>query len=122
MMARSRRAIPANSPDKEAERAAHRAEGRHAAPVHQPEHAAEGPVTRWYHILSSKTVFGHSRGERAELTLTEDQASALMAAGHITPADASAAPVAATAAATAPEQSEETGATPEDNDADNSAE
>lgn len=117
-----RRAIPANSPEREAQRAANRAEGRHAAPAHQPEHAAEGPVARWYHILSSKTVFGHSRGERAELTLTDAQASALMAAGHIAPADVPAAPVAAPAATPAPEESEETGATPDDNDADNSAE
>lgn len=119
-----RRAIPANSPEREAQRAANRAEGRHAAPAHQPEHAAEGPVARWYHILSSKTVFGHSRGERAELTLTDAQASALMAAGHITPADeptaTAPAPVLSfTAVVTPPE---ETGATPDDNDADNSAE
>lgn len=117
-----RKAVPQNSPEQEAQRAANRAAGRHAAPAHQPEHAAEGPVARWYHIISSKTVFGHTRGERAELTLTDAQASALMAAGHITPADVPAAPVAADAAATAPEQSGETGTTPDDNDADNSAE
>lgn len=118
-----RRAIPANSPAQEAQREENRSHGRHAAPAHQPEHAAEGAVERWYHIISSKTVFGHKRGERAALTLTDAQANALMAAGHITPADAPAAPVAAPAAAPAPEQSEDTGTTPDDHDADtNSAE
>jgi hypothetical protein len=123
-MARSRRAIPANTPDQEAQRAENRSHGRHAAPAHQPEHAADGPVERLYHVLSRRGVFGHPQGAVASLKLTDGQASALMAAGHIAPADTPVAPVAAYAAPPAPEESEETGTTPEDNnDADtNSAE
>lgn len=115
----ARKALPPTAAQ-EAERAAHRAEGRHAAPAHRPEHAAAGPVKRWYYILSHRGVSGHPQGARAELELTDGQASALMAAGHIAPADAPA--VTEAPAPVVPEQSEDTGATPDDNDADNSAE
>lgn len=117
----ARKALPPNARDVAA-RAANRAEGKHAAPAHRPEHAAEGPVSRWFHIVGEKTIFGHAPGTRAELTLTDSQANVLMNAGHIALADAPVAPVAATAAAYAPETAEDTGLTPDDNNADNSAE
>lgn len=117
----ARKALPPTAQDVAA-RAAHRAEGRHAAPAHRPEHAAEGAVSRWFHIVGSKAIFGHAPGTRAELALTDSQANVLMNAGHIAPADAPAAPVAAVAAPAAPEVAEDTGTTPEANNADNSAE
>lgn len=105
-MARSRAAIPPTA-DQDAQRAANRAAGRHARPAEQPQHAAEGAVSRWYHVLSHRGVHGHVQGERAQLALTDAQASALVTAGHIIPVDESAPVVAAEPAPV------ETGTTPE---------
>lgn len=113
----ARKALPP-TPEQKAAREEHRAEGRHAAPAYHPEHAAEGAVRRWFHIVGSKTIFGHAPGTRAELELTDGQANVLMNAGHIVPVDASE-PAAAPVVVTEPEV---TDTTSEDNEAANEAE
>jgi hypothetical protein len=78
-----RRALPPTA-EQEAQRAANRAEGsRLAAPVERVEYAVTEAVARWFYVVSRRGVFGHAQGEHAELTLTDGQAAALVAAGHI---------------------------------------
>jgi hypothetical protein len=70
------------------QRAANRAAqaaARHAAPAHRAEHAEPSALKRLYQVISNKRIFGHTQGQKVELS--EAEASLLVQTGHIIPVD-----------------------------------